>query len=213
MKNKTSITLALVLLTCNLLVAQNVYHSYDNSKSNYHLDLSPKKDKHRESDLEVGFHYGPAWTTGETKDFATKGNSFSMNLGANNGLFYFGTELSVTHWKDHNNKKEAKELKFNETNFLWLVQTKIFLGEGKVQPYIGCGTDLISFGESILTSHKDDDEYYSSYYDEVKNYNAWLVPGFGLRWKMGEGISGNVGINADLSRNYSYTRLQVGIVF
>jgi hypothetical protein len=30
---------------------------------------------------------------------------------------------------------------------------------------------------------------------------------------MGEGISGNVGINADLSRNYSYTRLQVGIVF
>ena len=214
MKNKSLSTLISVLLACNFLSAQNVYHSYDRPIKKDNLDFSPKKEKHRKSDLEVGFHYGPAWTSGETKDFANNGSSFSMNLGANNGVFYFGTELNVTHWKDYNNKQEAKDLNFNETNFLWLVHTRIFLGEGKVQPYLGMGTDLLSFGEYLITNEEDDDDRYSCYDDdEPKNYNAWVVPNFGVRWKMGEEISGNVGFSADLSQNYSYVRLQLGLVF
>ncbi|MDQ2178863.1 hypothetical protein [Marinifilum sp. D714] len=213
MKNKSLSTLMIVLLTSNFLMAQHVYHSHDRPKTSDNLEFSDKKEKHRTSDLEVGFHYGPAWTSGETKNFASKGSSFSMNLGANNGLFYFGTELSVTHWKDHNSTQESKDLNFNETNFLWLIHTRIFLGEGKVQPYLGMGTDLLSFGEYLITNEEDDDDYYSRYEDEPKNYNAWVVPNFGVRWKMGEEITGNVGFSADLSQNYSYVRLQLGLVF
>jgi hypothetical protein len=172
-----------------------------------------EKDIKSNSKFEIGFHYGPAWTSGQTKDFATKGNTFSMDLGSNNGLIYFGTEISITHWKDYNKLPEAKDLNFNETNFLWLVQTKLFMGEGKVQPYIGCGTDLISFGESILTVDEEEDDYYSNYDEEHRNYNAWIVPNFGIRWKMGKDLNGNVGFSADLSGNYSYTRLQIGLVF
>lgn len=214
MKNKSLSTLIFALLTCNFLMAQNVYHTYDRPKTTDNLDLKKERVEAKDDNFEVGFHYGPAWTSGHAKDFAKKGNTFSLNMGANNGRVYFGTELSITHWKDYNESPEAKDLNFNDTNFLWLVQTKLFMGEGKVQPYIGCGTDLISFGEAILTVEDDEeDDYYSSYDDEPKNYNAWFVPNFGIRWKMGKELSGNVGLSADLSGNYSYTRLQVGLVF
>ncbi|WP_321298848.1 hypothetical protein [Marinifilum fragile] len=214
MKNKILSTLLIVLLTSNFLMAQHVYHSYDRPKTSKHLTDQSGKVESKGDNFELGFHYGPAWTSGDTKDFARRGSTFSMNLGANNGRVYFGTEFSITSWKDYQEIPEAKELNFNETNFLWLVQTKLFLGEGNVQPYIGCGTDLISFGEAILTAEdEEEDGYYSSYYEEEKNYNTWFVPSFGLRWKMGKDLSGNVGLSADLSRNYSYTRLQVGIVF
>jgi hypothetical protein len=214
MKIKNLSILILVILTCNWLNAQNVYHSYDRPKESDKIDLKTTREVSKSDNFEVGFHYGPAWTSGHTKDFAKKGNSFSMHLGANNGNVYFGTELSITSWKNYQDVPEAKELNFNETNFLWLVQTKLFLGEGDVQPYIGCGTDLISFGESILTANEEEDDgYYSSYDDEPKNYNAWFVPSFGIRWKMGKDVSGNVGLSADLSGNYSYTRLQLGLVF
>ncbi|WP_421918943.1 hypothetical protein [Marinifilum sp.] len=119
------------MLTCNFLAAQNVVHySFDSQNTSKHFDFSTKKEKHHESDLEVGLHYGPAWTSGEARDFAHNGSSFSVNLGANNGVFYFGTEFSVTHWKDHNEMPEAKDLNFNELTFYgWCIPG--FFGRGQ----------------------------------------------------------------------------------
>lgn len=167
------------------------------------------------SEFEVGFHYGPAWTSGDVKEYAQKGNSFSLDLGVNSGVFYVGTEFTLTSWNDFKDAADAEELNFEETNLLWLVHAKLFMGEGKVKPYLGLGTDLISLGESIFTYEEDDcyDNYTCNDSDEESNYNAWIVPNFGVRWEMGPDVSGNVGFSVNASDKYTFLRLQVGIVF
>ncbi|BAX78759.1 hypothetical protein [Labilibaculum antarcticum] len=167
------------------------------------------------SKFEVGFHYGPAWTLGGVKEFAKSGSAFSLDLGVNSGHVYVGTEFTITSWKDYYDTGGANELNFEQTNFLWLVNAKYLIGEGKVQAYFGMGTDLISLAIAIIVPEDDDDCYYSDCYDDdrILNYNAWFVPSFGIRWKMGPKVSGDIGFSANFSDNYDSLRLQVGIVF
>jgi len=200
------------LLLCGLLIhTLTTSAQYSNIKP---LENS-NENFQRTSKFEIGFHYGSAWTPGDVKEFAKNGGAFSLDLGVNSGTFYFGTELTFTSWTDFVDSQDAEELNFEESNFLWLVHTKLFLGEGKVKPYLGIGTDLISLGEAILDS-EDDDCYHNSYHcacDDEPNYNAWFVPSFGIRFAMGPDVSGNIGFSVNSSRDYTFTRLQIGIVF
>ena len=168
----------------------------------------------RKDEFEIGFHYGPAWTLGDSKEFAKSGGSFSLDLGVTFNNFYFGTEFTVTYWRDYYDISDAEELNFEETNFLCLIHAKVFFWDGKVKPYIGLGTDLISLAWGIINPEDEDECYYSDCYDsDDRNYNAWLVPSFGIRWEMGPDISGNIGFSANFSSNYDFIRLQLGIVF
>lgn len=201
MKIVTTLFLVTNFLLCSLVsMAQYTYQ-----------EKVPKESKG--SEFEVGFHYGLAWTSGDVKEYVKNGNSFSLDLGVNSGVFYVGTEFTFTSWNDFKDFADAEELNFEETNFLWLVHAKLFLGEGKVKPYFGLGTDLISLGESIFT-YEDDDCYYTcNDSDDESNYNAWIVPNFGVRWEMGPDVSGNVGFSVNASEKYTFLRLQLGIVF
>lgn len=201
MKIVTTLFLATNFFLCsNVSMAQYTYQKKEPEES-------------KVSEFEVGFHFGPAWTSGDVKEYAQKGNSFSFDLGVNSGVFYLGTEFTITSWNDFKDSADAEDLNFQETNFLWLANAKLFLGEGKVKPYLGLGTDLISLGESIFT-YEDDDCYYNcNDSDDESNYNAWIVPNFGVRWEMGPDVSGNVGFSMNASDNYTFLRLQLGIVF
>ncbi|MBN2596161.1 MAG: hypothetical protein JXR82_05175 [Marinifilaceae bacterium] len=197
--------LSVIILLANYSFAQ---YTYEKPVEKYSPDID------HISKFEAGFHYGPAWTSGDVKEFAKLGSAFSLDLGVNSGNFYFGTEFTLTSWRDYYDTGYADEINFKETNFLWLVNAKLFLGEGKVKPYIGLGTDLITIALEIIDPEDEDDCYYSNCYEEDdRNYNAWLVPSFGIRWEMGPNVSGNIGFSANLSRNYDFIRLQLGIVF
>ncbi|MDM8160174.1 hypothetical protein QUH73_10150 [Labilibaculum sp. K2S] len=197
--------LSVIILLANYSFAQ---YTYEKPVEKYSPDID------HISKFEVGFHYGPAWTSGDVKEFAKSGGAFSLDLGVNTGHFYLGTEFTITSWRDYYDIGYADDINFKETNFLWLVNAKLFLGEGKVKPYIGLGTDLITIALGIIDPEDEDDCDYS-YYDDnhYRDYNAWLVPSFGIRWEMGPDISGNIGFSANFSRNYDFIRLQLGIVF
>lgn len=201
----------LVSIFSLLLIANSSFAQYTYQKpvEKYSPDID------HISKFEVGFHYGPAWTLGSIQDYAKVGQSFSLNLGFYDGILYWGTEFTITSWSDYQDKQGAGELNFEQTNFLWLVNAKYFIGEGKVQAYFGLGTDLISLAIAIIVPEDEDDCYYSDSYDEdrILNYNAWFVPSFGIRWKMGPNVSGNIGFSANFSDNYDSLRLQLGIVF
>jgi len=203
----------LVLLFISLFVvlinvkAQNPRLSTPKQKIENKLTNQENKAK-----FEFGLHYGKAWTTGKTKELAKSGDAFGINMGVNNGTFYIGTELTISNWKNFQKSKKAEDANFKKSNFLWLAQVKIFLGDGDVKPYIGIGTDLISLVR-IATKSKEDNEYNHRHVQkEQLNYNAWVSPTFGLRWKMGT-VNGNLGFTANLSKNYGFNQLQLGIVF
>lgn len=206
---KKSIAFLFVLYVC--IISTNTYAQYTYQKP----VVKESIDIDHQSGFEIGFHYGPAWTSGNVREFAKSGGAFSLDLGVNSGTFYFGTEFTITSWRDYYDSSEASELNFEDTNFLWLVHAKVFLGEGKVRPYFGLGTDLISLALGVIEPEDDDDCYYSSCYyeEENRNYNAWIVPSFGVRWEMGPNLSGNIGFSANFSENYDFIRLQLGIVF
>jgi hypothetical protein len=207
MKTRLALVTFLILFSF-LLSAQNQKYSV-NEEAEYH-----EEQVERGSKFEVGFHFGPAWASGDAKDFAKSGNAFSLDLGANSGNFYIGTELTITSWKDFVDSQEAEDANFEETTFLWLANARLFMGEGNVQPYIGLGTDLITLADYMISPDDDDDCYDSNHHhnDEL-DYNAWIVPSFGIRWKMGPDVSGNIGLTGNFSGNYSFVRLQLGIVF
>ncbi len=189
----------------NLLQAQ---YSYQKPVQHEKVNLD-RKDK-----FDIGFHYGAAWTTGSTKDFAKSGNAFSLDLGVNANNLYFGTEFTLTTWRDFKDSDQADDLNFEDVNFLWLMHAKIFLGDGKVKPYLGVGTDLVTIILGVI--EPDDEDWDSHYYcnhDDDRDYNAWFVPSVGLRWEMGPDVSGNIGLSGNFSGNYDFIRLQVGIVF
>ncbi len=197
--------LSVIVLLANQSFAQ---YTYEKPVEKYSSDID------HISKFEVGFHYGPAWTSGDVKEFSKSGSAFSLNLGSYDGMVYWGTEFTVTFWRDYYDIGYADEINFKETNFLWLMNAKLFLGEGKVKPYIGLGTDLITIALGIIDPEDEDDCDYSYCNDNhYKDYNAWLVPSFGIRWEMGSDISGNIGFSANFSRNYDFIRLQLGIVF
>jgi hypothetical protein len=207
MKTRLAIVTCLVFIS-SILTAQNQKYSV-NEQAEY-----KEQSVERGSKFEVGFHFGPAWTSGDATEFAKSGNAFSIDLGANSGNFYIGTELTITSWKDFVDSQEAEEVNFEETTFLWLANAKLFMGEGNVQPYIGLGTDLISLADYMINSDEDDDCYDSHHHhDDELDYNAWFVPSFGIRWRMGPDVSGNIGLSGNFSGNYSFVRLQLGIVF
>ncbi|MDE5417347.1 hypothetical protein L3049_04935 [Labilibaculum sp. DW002] len=199
-------TLLVFVFNASLLHAQ---YSYEKPVQRETVNLD-RKDK-----FELGFHYGPAWTTGDSKYFAKSGNSFSLDLGVHSNNFYFGSEFTLTSWRDFKDSNEASEMNFDDVNFLWLMHAKIFMGDGKVKPYFGLGTDLITIVLGILEPDDEDCCYdsYCDHYDDDRNYNAWIVPSVGIRWDMGPDVSGNIGLSANLSDNYDFIRLQVGIVF
>jgi hypothetical protein len=201
----------LFLLFAIGLLSNHSFAQYTYQKPVEHSSV----DIDRESKFEVGFHYGLAWTSGDVREYAKYGSAFSLDLGANSGNFYFGTEFTLTSWQDYNDTGYADEINFEETNFLWLIHAKVFLGDGKVKPYFGLGTDLITIALGIIDSEDEEDSYYSESCDDnnYRDYNAWLVPSVGIRWEMGPDISGNIGFSANFSRNYDFIRLQVGIVF
>jgi len=194
-----------IFFFCLLLISNSSFAQYTYQKPVE--KFSP--DLEHISKFEVGFHYGPAWTMGSIQDYAKVGQSFSLNLGSYDGKWYLGTEFTITSWRDYQDKHGASELNFKETNFLCLVNAKYFIGEGKVKPYFGMGTDLITLAWEIIEPEDEDDGYDS----DDRNYNAWFVPSFGIRWEMGPDFSGNIGFSANLSSNYDFMRLQLGIVF
>ena len=197
--------LLIFIFNASLLQAQYAYQK-PVQRENVNLD---RKDK-----FEIGLHYGPAWTTGDAKSFAKSGDAFSLDLGVHSNNFYFGSEFTLTSWRDFKDTNEASDMNFDDVNFLWLMHAKIFMGDGKVKPYFGLGTDLITIVLGIIEPD-DEDCCYDSYcdHDDDRNYNAWIVPSVGVRWEMGPDVSGNIGLSANLSDNYDFIRLQVGIVF
>ncbi|PKQ63024.1 hypothetical protein BZG02_09635 [Labilibaculum filiforme] len=205
MKNKLLFLVISFSFFANYSVAQYTY-AKPVEKNEINID--------RKDSFEIGFNFGTAWTLGKAKYFAKSGTAFSLDLGVNSNNLYFGTEFTVTSWRDYLDNGDAGDLNFEKTNFLWLIHAKIFLGDGKVKPYFGAGTDLISLALAIILSEDEDDFYYSNCNDDRKlNYNAWFVPSCGIRWEMGPDISGNIGFSANFSDNYDFIRLQLGIVF
>lgn len=201
----------LILLLVNfLLISVLSFGQYTYLKPVKHHEVNlNRKDK-----FEIGLHYGRAWTIGDTRDFALRGNAFSLDMGINSNNLYFGTEFTISSWQDFKNSNEAGDVNFNEVNFLWLLNAKVFLGDGKVKPYLGAGTDLVTIVLGIIDPEDEDCcDYSHCHHDDDRKYNAWFVPTVGIRWEMGPDVSGNVGFSVNLSDNYDFIRLQLGIVF
>jgi len=129
MKNFISILLMMgLIIIVNLPYAQ---YTYEKPVEREKVNLD-SKDK-----FELGLHYGSAWMTGDSQDIAKSGNSFSLDLGVNSNNFYFGTEFTLTSWRDFKDSNESNDLNLDDVNFLWLMHAKIFMGDGQVKPYFG----------------------------------------------------------------------------
>ena len=210
MKMRKALLLIIILLVAfSKTRAQEKYYTYKKPARKEKIDID------HIAEFEVGFHAGKNWTVGNTREIADFGQVYSLNIGSNNGIFYWGTEFNLKFWDEILDSKKAGRKDFSKKQFLWLFQFKWFWGERKVQPYFGFGADFLSLTEEILFPDKED-EYDYSYYkekdDKFLNYNAWFAPGVGLRCKLRPKISADISFNADLSDNYDSIRLQVGVV-
>ena len=192
--------------------SQSNYYQYSNVKSKTKIDLDLINE------FEIGFHAGPNWTVGSASKIAQAGHVYSLNFGWNNSKFYGGTEFNLKFWDQILDKDKAADVDFTQKQFLWLLNMKWYITKGKVQPFIGIGTDLLSIANAIFNSDDDDDDRYQYHNRDYKrdrflNYNAWFVPTAGVRFKLRRHMFTELSSSLDISDNYNSVRMQVGFIF
>jgi len=205
---RTVLLLVFMLIFSLLSRSQEKYYQYSKPvyKDKVNLDLI--------TEFEIGFHAGKNWTFGSTSKIARIGQVYSLNIGLNNGKFYGGTEISLKYWDEILSDKKANEADFNQKQFLWLLHMKWYITKGNVQPFLGVGTDLLTFVGFFLKP-KDDDENYNRNLDEDQflSDNAWLVPTLGVRFKLKDRLFTDITYSLDHSEDYNSMRIQIGISY
>lgn len=199
--------LVILLLSYSHSIAQVKYYQYSKSVKKDKLDLDLI------TEFEIGFHTGCNWTIGSASKIARSGQVYSLNLGWNNGRFYGGTEFNLKFWDEVLNKDKANKLNFNRKQFLCLLHAKWYVCKGKVQPFLGVGTDFLSLAETIINPKEEEEDYRQHDNDNFLNYNAWFVPALGIRSKLRSNLFADLTFSLDHSDHYDSMRLQLGISY
>lgn len=206
---KISLLFVLLFLCCLTSKSQEKYYQYSKSTRKDKIDLDLI------TEFEIGFHSGPNWTIGNTREIAKFGQVYSLNIGWNNGQIYGGTEFNLRFWDEILNDSKANQVDFNNQQFLWLLHMKWYVIKGDLQPFLGVGTDFLSLIDHAINP-SDDDEYIDYSDDERQkflNYNAWFVPSAGVRFKIRKYMFAEISTTLDISDNYNSMRLQVGFIY
>ncbi|WP_282014593.1 hypothetical protein [Marinifilum flexuosum] len=206
---KNSLLLVLLMFCWLTSQSQEKYYQYSKSTSKNKVDLDLI------TEFEIGFHAGPNWTIGNTRKIASFGQVYSLNMGWNDGKFYFGTEFNLRFWDEILNDSKANRVDFNNQQFLWLLHIKYYVIKGDVQPFLGVGTDFLSLIDHAINPSDDDDDTDYRYHERQKflNYNAWFVPTAGVRIKIRRYMFAEISSTLDISDNYNSMRLQVGFIY